>query len=181
MQTLISDLLSFSRVATHQKPFEKISMGRILDQAVDNLQLAIEESQAEITYDQLPVVTVDGSQLTQVLFNLVANAIKFRKEDEPPKIHVGFQELTDNWRFSIKDNGIGIDSAYADKIFVVFQRLHGNTEYAGNGIGLALCKKIVERHEGNIWFESKNNEGTTFHFTIPKKHEKNVTESIQSN
>jgi PAS domain S-box-containing protein len=180
MQTLISDLLSFSRVATHQKPFEKISMGGILDQVVNNLQLSIEESMAEITHDQLPVVEVDGSQMTQVLFNLVSNAIKFRKEDEPPRIHVGCEENTDNWRFSIKDNGIGLDPAYADKIFEVFQRLHAHAEYPGNGIGLALCKKIVERHEGNIWVEAEQNNGTIFHFTIPKKYEKNVDESIQS-
>lgn len=168
MQTLIADLLAFSRVATHHKPFERTSMKRILDQAVAKLQPQIEESLTIITCDELPALVVDDSQMFQVLLNLMVNAIKFRREDENPRIHIGCVEENAHWKISIKDNGIGIEPEYSHKIFEVFQRLHGQTKYPGNGIGLALCKKIVERHKGEIWFESDQNNGTIFHFTIPK-------------
>ena len=168
MQTLIHDLLAYSRVGTRGKPFEPTDCSEVLECALDNLKVAIEEGGAVVTYDALPEVMADATQLTQVFQNLTGNAIKFRSE-EPPEIHVGAEHEDGEWVFSVRDNGIGIDPEYAERIFLIFQRLHTRGEFPGTGIGLAVCKKIVERHGGHIWVESEEGEGSTFYFTIPKK------------
>jgi light-regulated signal transduction histidine kinase (bacteriophytochrome) len=168
MQTLITDLLSFSRVATQGKPFETINMARVVKQAIENLELSIKESKAEIIYENLPSVSIDKSQMVQVMQNLLGNAIKFRKTDASPVIRLKAIERKNEWELSVRDNGIGFDMEYADKIFVVFQRLHNREDYPGTGIGLALCKKIIERHGGRIWVDSEPGDGTTFTITLPK-------------
>jgi PAS domain S-box-containing protein len=167
MQRLINDLLMYSRVGTRGKPFEPTDSHSVLGETLRNLQAAIEESQAIITNDDLPTVRADASQLAQVFQNLIGNAIKFRL-DSPPHIHVSARDRGHEWVFSVADNGIGIDPQYKDRLFAIFQRLHTKQEYPGTGIGLALCKKIVERHGGRIWFESEPGKGSTFFFSIPK-------------
>jgi len=168
MQTLIEDLLAYSRVGTRGEPLMPTSMKSVLSEAIANLEVAIEESHAVVTHDQLPTVLGDESQLIQLFQNLVGNAIKF-KSDDAPAIHVGVEETKDDWVFSVRDNGIGIDMKYAERIFTVFQRLHSREEYAGTGIGLAVVKKIVERHGGRIWVESTPAKGSTFYFTLRKR------------
>jgi PAS domain S-box-containing protein len=171
MRALINDILAYSRIGTRGKPFEPTSVQTVLDDAIGNLENAIKESGAVITHTSLPTVLVDGSQLVQVFQNLIGNAIKFRRED-PPRVHVSAEQTGTEWVFSVHDNGIGIDSKYFDRLFVMFQRLHGRSDYPGTGIGLALSKKIVERHGGRIWVESKLGEDSTFHFTIPTERRK---------
>ncbi len=166
MQTLINDLLAFSRVSTRGNPFEPTDSGAVLEQTLTGLRMAVKESGALITHDPLPVVMADASQLAQVFQNLISNAIKFHGDD-PPKVHISAKRQRDDWVFSVKDNGIGIEPQYFDRIFVIFQRLHGRTEYPGTGIGLAVSKRIVERHGGRIWLESEPGKGSTFYFTIP--------------
>jgi light-regulated signal transduction histidine kinase (bacteriophytochrome) len=139
-----------------------------LEWAIGNLQVAIEESGAVVTHEALPIVMADDTQLTQLLQNLIGNAIKFHGEDAPI-IHISAKRKANEWIFSVRDNGIGIDRAYADRVFLIFQRLHTREEYSGTGIGLAICKKIVDRHGGRIWFDSEPNEGSTFYFAIPAK------------
>jgi len=168
MQNLINDLLDYSRVDRLGKPFVSTDLERSLDLALANLQLAIRESHAEITRDALPTVTADPGQLTQVFQNLIGNAIKFRGE-RTPQIHVSAEKLENGWRFGVRDNGIGIEPQYFERVFLVFQRLHTRREYPGTGIGLSLCKKIVERHQGEIWVESEPEKGSTFYFTIPER------------
>ncbi|MBN1572770.1 MAG: PAS domain-containing protein [Deltaproteobacteria bacterium] len=167
MQQLINDLLSFSRVSTRGKPLEQTDANSVLGQTMVNLSATIEENRAIITNEELPTVMADASQLVQVFQNLIGNAIKFKRGDLP-YIHVSAYEEDGSWVFSVKDNGIGIEQEYFDKIFVIFQRLHGKDEYSGTGIGLAICKKIIERHGGKIWVESEPQKGSTFHFTIPQ-------------
>jgi len=169
MQHLINDLLTFSRVGTRGKPFELTDMNKILENVLRNLNFKIKENNVEINYDVLPTIKVDKSQMNRVFQNLISNAIKFRREDVPPKIDISFEETDTEWIFSIKDNGIGVDPQFFDKIFVIFQRLHKRGEYEGTGIGLAVCKKIIERHGGDIWVESENQDGSTFFFSLPKK------------
>ena len=166
MQVLIKDLLAYSQVGTKGKTFKPTICSVALEQAIYNLHTAIEESGAEITYDSLPTVSADTSQLTRLFQNLIGNAIKFRGE-ERLKIHIAAEQKGNEWVFSIRDNGIGIDPKFFGRIFVVFQRLHTREEYEGTGIGLAVCKKIVERHGGRIWVESEPGKGTTFYFTMP--------------
>ncbi len=168
MQGLINDLLTYSRVGTKGKPFEPTNSETIFKQATDNLKIAIEESAAVITHEPLPTVMADGSQLSQLLQNLIGNGIKF-KSDGQPQINVSAQKKDNEWLFSVHGNGIGIDPKDQERIFKIFQRLHSRSEYPGTGIGLAVCKKIVERHGGRIWVESEPGEGSTFYFTIPKK------------
>ena len=166
MRTLINDLLTYSRVSTHAKPFEPTNCSKVLSHALSNLRVAIEESQATITFDDLPTVDTDATQLTQVFQNLISNAIKFHKQDIPPCVHVSAEPGKNEWRFSVRDNGIGIAPKHTERIFLIFQRLHTREEYPGTGIGLAVCKKIVERHGGRLWVTSEPGEGSTFYFTI---------------
>lgn len=166
MNQLIHDLLAYSRVGTHGKELVVTECDQALEDALSNLTVAIEESKAEITRDSLPPVIGDEVQLTQLFQNLIGNAVKFRG-DATPKVHVGVQRKGREWEFTVRDNGIGIAEQDFQRIFVVFQRLHSREKYPGTGIGLSVCKKIVERHGGRIWVESKPGKGTTFHFTIP--------------
>jgi signal transduction histidine kinase len=166
MQQLIQDLLTYSRVGTHGKEFVPTNSEEALADALANLQIAIEEGGAEVTHDPLPTVMGDSVQLTQLFQNLVGNAVKFRGE-APPKVQVGVQRKGAEWEISVRDNGIGIAEQDFQRIFIVFQRLHSREKYAGTGIGLSVCKKIVERHGGRIWVESKLGKGTAFHFTLP--------------
>jgi light-regulated signal transduction histidine kinase (bacteriophytochrome) len=166
MQKLINDLLMYSRVGTKGKPFEPIEGEEILRAVLSNLKIAIQESGAIVSHDPLPTIHGDPVQLIQVFQNLIGNAIKFRGS-APPRVHVGVEKKERQWTFSVRDNGIGIDRQYFDRIFVIFQRLHTREEYPGTGIGLAVCKKIVERHGGRIWVESESGKGTTFFLTIP--------------
>ena len=220
MRTLIHDLLSYSRVGTHGKPIEPTNCEALLDYALTNLKVAIEENGAVVTSDPLPTMTCDSTQLVQLFQNLISNAIKFRNNDEPPRVHISAKPIPDSnpemrnshsalqngrfaipapqppslqtmagggnpcpvkpeacfterkskiekgWLFSVQDNGIGIEPQYADRIFGIFQRLHSRSEYAGTGIGLAVCKKIVERHGGHIRVVSEPGKGSTFCFTM---------------
>jgi len=164
---MINDLLNYSRVGTQGKEFQPTNCEDILRQAIANLQLAIEESGAWVTYDPLPMVMADESQLVQLFQNLVGNAVRFRSQ-ELPRVHVSVEQERDEWLFSVTDNGIGIEPPYFDRIFQVFQRLHDKND-SGSGVGLAVCRKIVQRHGGRIWVESEIGKGSTFYFTIPLK------------
>ncbi|MEH2455637.1 GAF domain-containing protein [Nostoc sp.] len=182
MQTLINDLLNYSRVSSRGQPFMLVDCNLVLEGAIANLQLAIADSKAVVTHEPLPQVMADATQLTQVFQNLIANAIKFCRHQQP-QIHIGvakpganldeeslnFIQSADEWLFWVRDNGIGLESQYAERIFIIFQRLHGREKYPGTGIGLAICKKIIERHGGRIWVESKPGQGSTFYFTIPDR------------
>jgi PAS domain S-box-containing protein len=168
MQTLIRDLLAYSRVSSRGQAFEPTDCNAALERALVNLETAIRESGAVVTHDALPTVKADATQITQLFQNLIGNGIKFHG-DRKPEIHVGVQPLGSGWRFSVRDNGIGIDPQYYDRIFIIFQRLHTRAEYPGTGIGLAICKRIVERHGGVISVESEVGKGTTFYFTIPHR------------
>ena len=165
MQTLISDLLNYSRVGTQGKPLEPTDSDALLDRVLDGLRVAVEENQAKITHDSLPKVMADPMQLGQLFQNLLTNAMKFHGADSP-RIHIAARKAGKMWEFSFRDNGIGIAEEHAERIFVIFQRLHTKTEYPGTGIGLAICKKIVERHGGRIWVEPTKGGGTTFCFTV---------------
>jgi signal transduction histidine kinase len=176
MQLLIRDLLEYSRTGTRGKVLAMTDCNGVLDATLKNLQAVIEESHARITRDPLPVVMADEIQLGQLFQNLIMNAIKYQ-DRKPPEIHVGCKQEENRWLFWVRDNGIGIDPAYAERIFVIFQRLHSRQEYPGTGIGLAICKKIVERHGGKIWVKSELGKGSTFYFTIPAGGE-NETEVV---
>ena len=165
MQTLVSDLLAFSRLNRHGDPFVPTDFALVLRDVSANLEVAIAESGAILTLDSLPELMADTSQMRQLMQNLLSNAIKFRGE-RPLQIHVSARREQNTWLFSVRDNGLGIEPEYFERIFVIFQRLHTRDEYPGTGIGLAVCKKIVERHCGRIWVESEMGKGTTFCFTI---------------
>ena len=166
MKYLIDDLLTFSRVSSQAKEFEKVDLENVLDIVLSNLSVSIDESNAYITHDALPTVMADKSQMIQVLQNLIANAIKFRG-DKPPEIHITAHKHGEEWIFAVTDNCIGIDPEYQKQIFEVFKRLHTRDEYPGSGIGLSVTKKIIKQHSGNIWVESELGKGSTFYFTIP--------------
>jgi len=166
MQVLIKDLLEYSQVGTKGEKFKLMDSSLAVAQALVNLKIAIEESDAVVTYNTLPGVVADASQLSRLFQNLIGNSIKFRRE-EPPKIHISAERKEKGWVFSIQDNGIGIDLKNSERIFTVFQRLRSRLEYPGTGIGLALCRKIIERHGGKIWVESEIGKGSTFYFTLP--------------
>ena len=168
MQALIQDLLAFSRVDSQGQRFEQTSVETLLGYALDNLKSVIDETGAVVTHGPLPTVMADERQFLHLLQNLLSNAIKFRGS-EPPRIHLSAERRGAEWLFSLHDNGIGIDPQYSERIFVLFQRLHTTAEYPGTGIGLALCKKIVERHGGRIWMESQLGQGATFYFTLPDR------------
>ncbi len=168
MKDLILGLLDYSRVATKGKPPGPVNCDQTLGQALINLGSGIAETGAVITHDPLPTISADDTQLLQAFQNLIGNAIKFRRDD-PPRIHVSAVKNKNEWIFSVKDNGIGIESRHLERIFVIFQRLHKRSQYDGTGMGLAIVKKVVERHGGRIWAESEPGVGTTFYFTIPEK------------
>ncbi|HKS17509.1 MAG TPA: ATP-binding protein, partial [Planctomycetota bacterium] len=165
MKQLIGDLLAYSRVDSQAKPLKPVALGAVLDVSLENLKTAIQDSGASIVRDPLPTVDADGAQLAQVFQNLIGNAIKFRGE-RPLEIRIGAERTESGWTIRVRDNGIGIEPQYAERIFVIFQRLNGQ-KYPGSGIGLSICKKIVERHKGRIWMESTPGAGTTFSFTLP--------------
>jgi len=193
MQEMINDLLSYSRIETRGKPFETVDCTAILSQALTNLEMAIEESSAVITHDPLPTVMGDELQLIQLFQNLIGNAVKFRGK-ETPHIHISCKsieewevqngelkseirnpksKIEEGWIFSVRDNGIGIDPQHKERVFNVFQRLHGR-DYSGTGIGLSICKRVVERYGGKIWVESEPEKGSTFYFAIPKRGGKKI-------
>ena len=165
MKELLQALLVYSRVGMKGEKFVLTPCDELLADVLDDLGAAIEESGAVITRDPLPALTADPAQLRQLFQNLIGNALKFYKER--PEIHVHAERRDAEWVFSVRDNGIGIEPEYAERIFAIFQRLHGKAEYAGGGLGLAICKRIVERHGGKIWVESQRGEGSTFYFTLP--------------
>jgi light-regulated signal transduction histidine kinase (bacteriophytochrome) len=167
MSNLIRDLLDYSRVGASDKQPGEISCQEALDRALANLGTALSDSSARVTHDSLPTLVANSGQITQLLQNLVGNAIKFRREGVDPEVHVGARQEGDQWVLWVRDNGIGIPPEQFDRVFVIFQRLHSRSKYLGTGIGLAICKKIVQRHGGRIWVESKVGEGSTFYFTLP--------------
>jgi light-regulated signal transduction histidine kinase (bacteriophytochrome) len=166
MQALILDLLAFSRVGARGHELVAVDSAQALERALKQLAGAMHESHAQVEVSSLPRVKADADQLAQLFQNLMGNAIKYRGS-EPVKIAIEAQSSGSAWEFSVRDNGIGIEPQYFDKIFVLFQRLHTREEYPGTGIGLAICKKIVERHGGRIWVESTPGQGSAFHFTLP--------------
>ena len=167
MQEFITGLLKYSRVGTERRVLAEVNLGEVFETALANLRIAIEESGASVTARTLPVVRGDPRQLTQLFQNLIGNAVKFRSPDQAPQVEVWGEPDGDFWRISVRDNGIGFDPKFYERVFTIFQRLHTRDEYAGTGLGLAICKKIVERHGGRIWVESKEGEGATFSFTLP--------------
>ena len=166
MQSLINDLLLYSRVGTKGKAFTPTSLDQVLGDALANLTVAVEEAKAEIVHGPLPTVMGDPTQLLQLFQNLIGNAIKFRR-DVPIRVVIDAQHEDGQWLISVSDNGIGIDPQYAERIFMIFQRLHTREQYPGTGIGLSVCKKIVERHGGRIWVEPGPIEGSIFKFSLP--------------
>jgi len=166
MQVLINDLLAFSRVGTRGKPFAAVDCEAVLSHALANLTTILQETGAVVTRDPLPTVRADEVQLGQLFQNLLANALKFQGPD-PPRVHLAAQQQGDEWIFSVQDNGIGIAPEHQERIFTIFQRLHRREEFPGTGLGLALCKKIAERHGGRIWVKSAPGRGSTFYFSIP--------------
>jgi light-regulated signal transduction histidine kinase (bacteriophytochrome) len=168
MQGLLTDLLAYSRVGSRGKEFKPVSSEVALDRALSNLQVSFEQCGAVVTRDPLPVVMGDNSQLVQLFQNLIGNAIKFCG-DRTPCIHVSADKQGNEWVFSVRDNGIGIAPEYFERIFLIFQRLHDRKQYPGTGIGLAICKKVVERHGGEIWADSEPGTGSTFYFTFLHK------------
>lgn len=169
MQTLVQDLLNYSRIDYQARPFEPTDCDLVLEEAVANLRSSIEDLHAQVTHDPLPTLNADSSQLLQVFQNLIGNAIKFHG-DEPPHVHVSAEPQDSGWRFSIRDNGMGIEPQFAERIFEIFKRLHGRDRYPGSGIGLAICKRVVERHGGHIWVEPGGERGSVFYFTIPTRN-----------
>jgi signal transduction histidine kinase len=166
MQQMINDLLTYSRVGRSGKGVVQIAVDDVVKAAVSNLQAAIAESGAKVTWDTLPSLTGEKVQLLQLFQNLIGNAIKFRADDRPIEVHVSAAREGEQWHFQVRDTGIGIDKQYLERIFLIFQRLHDRSKYKGTGIGLAVCKKVVEHHGGRIWVESEPGKGTTFHFTM---------------
>ncbi|MFQ6047619.1 MAG: ATP-binding protein [Gemmatimonadales bacterium] len=166
MQRLINDLLEYSRVTTRGREFGSVALGRLLEEVVTDLRVAVEESGARVSWGELPTVMGDETQLAQVFRNLISNAIKFRG-DEPPVVEITAERRGDEWLVAVRDNGIGVPSEQAERVFVIFQRLHGRTEYPGTGIGLSISKRIVERHGGRVWVEPASPRGSVFYFTLP--------------
>jgi PAS domain S-box-containing protein len=173
MQALIRDLLAYSRVGTRGEVFGPADCERLLREVLDDLQAAVGETGAVVTHDPLPTLPADSSQIRQLLQNLIGNAIKFRGA-EPPRVHVSACRDGDAWLFTVRDNGIGIDPEFAERVFVIFQRLHSRRAYPGTGVGLAICKKIVERHGGRIWIEPRTKGGTTVCFEMPSERADDV-------
>jgi len=168
MQIMINDLLTYSQIGRIDKGFRSTDTNIVLTNVLEMLGIPIEDTNATITHDSLPTILANERGLSQMFQNLISNAIKFHKEEEPPVVHISAKLQKNQWIFSIRDNGIGIDSQNFDRIFIIFQRLHTKDEYGGTGLGLAICKKIIERHNGKIWVESEVRKGSTFYFSIPK-------------
>jgi signal transduction histidine kinase len=166
MQQLINDLLEYTRVDTHVNEFKLVKLDNVIEDTLLNLKGSINENNAVITHDPLPTINADKGQLNQLFQNLISNAIKFQKPDEPPRIHISAKKEDDHYLFSVSDNGIGIEPQYTERVFVIFQRLHTRETYQGTGIGLSIVKRIVERHGGRIWVESLLGVGSTFYFTL---------------
>jgi light-regulated signal transduction histidine kinase (bacteriophytochrome) len=171
MQKMIRALLNLSRVDTRGRTFAPTDCEQLLQGVLANLSLTIAEQEVQVTHDPLPTVRADQAQLAVVFQNLIANAIKFRREGVTPHVHISAEQTDTRWTFSVADNGIGIEADQREAIFQIFQRLHTESEYPGLGIGLALCRRIVARHGGQIWLESAVGTGSTFYFTIPKRLE----------
>jgi PAS domain S-box-containing protein len=171
LKLLINSLLKYTRVETRGKAFVSTNCEEVLNRTLRNLGELIEESGTSVTHDPLPILKADSVQLERVFQNLIGNAIKFHHESQP-EIHIGAERTNSEWLFSVRDNGIGIEPKYYERIFIIFQRLHSVDKYPGTGIGLAICKRIVERHGGRIWLESEPGKGSTFFFTIPDGGEK---------
>ncbi len=169
MQGLIKDLLCYSRVGSHGKPFGSCDGAEIVTKSIRDLSRLIEENNVEVTHAPMPMLMADEGQIEQLFRNLITNAIRYRSEDRPAEIHIGCEEKGDEWEFFVRDNGVGIEPQYFKRIFIIFQQLQAKSEYGGSGIGLSLCKRIVERHDGKIWVESEPQKGSTFYFTIPQK------------
>jgi light-regulated signal transduction histidine kinase (bacteriophytochrome) len=167
MGNLIKDLLKYSKVTSQAKKFEKVDLNIIYNEVLNDIQILVDEKKAKITATKLPCVHADPTQMHQLLQNLVVNAMKFHS-DKTPEVEICAEKNHNKWIFSIKDNGIGIDKSSYDRIFHIFQRLHEKEKYPGTGIGLAICKKIVEHHGGKIWLESEPGKGTTFYFSLPE-------------
>ena len=168
MHMLITGLLEYSRITTHARLYSSVDCNKVLESVLKNMEISIRENSARIISEVLPTIMADEVQLIQLFQNLISNAVKFKSKTEVPEIQISAVEKNGNWLFSVKDNGIGIDPQYGERIFNIFQRLHNRDEYPGTGIGLAVCKRIVERHRGKIWIESELKRGTTFYFTFNK-------------
>ena len=169
MKKQIQGILDYSRIGTHGEKFREFNAEEALNIALSNLQASIKECNAEITHDPLPIICADESQIMRVFQNLIGNALRFRKEGVKPKVHISAKKTDNEYVFSINDNGIGMEMQYTDKIFEVFKRIHAIGEYSGAGIGLAIVKRIIDRHGGRLWVESKLGKGSTFYFTISLK------------
>lgn len=167
MQDLINDLLTLSRVSDDQERYRSIKMNETAERAIDNLQMLINETGADVKVGDLPMMCVDPGQMVQLFQNLISNAIKYRTTDTKPKISITADEHEKGFVFTVKDNGIGISKKHFERIFVIFQRLHTRSEYPGTGVGLAICSKIIDRHNGRIWVESTEGKGSAFKFIIP--------------
>jgi PAS domain S-box-containing protein len=177
---LVNDLLSYTSAGKEELTETRVDASAVLQHSIASLSVAIRESGAEVTYDPLPEVYMSEAHLQQILQNLIANAIKYR-DRTPPRIHISATRQAAEWCFSVKDNGIGIDPQYKEKIFGIFKRLHHERTYGGTGIGLAICKRVVERYGGRIWVESEGGNGSTFYFTVPRRAQaRNAMESTAS-
>ncbi len=168
MKQLINDLLNYSKL-NKTMPVSQVNIGSVINEVLVNLKSNIEDKNAIVTIDEMPTIAADKTQMTQVFQNLIANAIKFQSSGNTPKIKISSVKKENEWLFSVEDNGIGIDKQYHDKVFIIFRQLHSKAKFSGTGIGLAIVKKIVERHGGTIWFESEAGKGTVFYFTIKIK------------
>ncbi len=168
MKALVEDLLTFSRTGREDLNYEPTDCSLLVDKTIADLQPLLQASHAKISHDSLPTINASGALISQVFQNLITNAVKFRGAEEPT-VHISSREKETEWEFSVKDNGIGIGKKYADRVFLIYQRLHGPEQYPGTGIGLAICKKIIDRYEGRIWVESEAGKGSSFFFTIPKR------------
>lgn len=170
MQNLVRDLLSFSRVGSRGMEKVPTDLNGVVGQTLNNFEVAIKDCGAVVSSDDLPTVNGDPAQLTQLFQNLISNAIKFHGATQP-EVRISAERRPDEWLFTVTDNGVGFDAKYAERVFVIFKRLHSRDEYPGTGIGLAICKKIIERHGGRIWAESEIGRGTTIFFTLPQSEE----------